>query len=80
MIARTFSATLLGVNAVEIEIECREAEGNQFRMTVVGLPNAAVKDSRDRALICRSHCHSSPGGDSPLKPEGVQHNRGAYAG
>jgi len=50
MIARTFSATLLGVNAVEIEIECHEAEGNQFRMTVVGLPDAAVKESRDRVM------------------------------
>lgn len=50
MIARTFSATLLGVNAVEVEIECHEAPGNQFRITVVGLPDAAVKEARDRVI------------------------------
>lgn len=50
MIARTFSATLLGVNAVEVEIECHEAPGNQFRITVVGLPDAAVKEARDRVM------------------------------
>lgn len=50
MIARTFSATLLGVNAVEVEIECHESPGTQFRMTVVGLPDAAVKEARDRVM------------------------------
>jgi magnesium chelatase family protein len=50
MIARTFSATLLGVNAVEVEIECHESPGNQFRITVVGLPDAAVKEARDRVM------------------------------
>jgi magnesium chelatase family protein len=50
MIARAFSATLLGVNATEVEIECHEANGNQFRITVVGLPDTAVKESRDRVV------------------------------
>src|ERR1700748_3098340 len=50
MIARAYSSTLLGVNAVEVEIECHEANGNQFRMSVVGLPDAAVKESRDRVM------------------------------
>lgn len=50
MIARTFSATLLGVNAVEVEIECHHAEGNSFRITVVGLPDTAVKEARDRVI------------------------------
>lgn len=50
MIARTFSATLLGVNAVEVEIECHEAFGNQFRMTVVGLPDTSVKEARERVM------------------------------
>lgn len=50
MIARTYSATLIGVNAVEVEIECHHAEGNNFRITVVGLPDAAVKEARDRVI------------------------------
>ena len=51
MIARTHSATLLGVNAVEVEIECHEAPANNsFRLTIVGLPDASVKESRDRVM------------------------------
>ncbi|TLD71213.1 ATP-binding protein [Phragmitibacter flavus] len=50
MIARTYSATLLGVNAVEVEIECHESHGNQFRITIVGLPDTAVKEARDRVM------------------------------
>ena len=50
MTARTYSATLLGVNALEVEIESSEAPGLQFRMSIVGLPDAAVKESRDRVL------------------------------
>jgi magnesium chelatase family protein len=45
MIARAYSATLLGVNATEVEIECHEANGNQFRITVVGAPDALMKES-----------------------------------
>jgi magnesium chelatase family protein len=48
MIARTHSATLLGVNAVEVEIECHHVDGNHFRITVVGLPDMAVKEARER--------------------------------
>ncbi|MFZ4765642.1 MAG: magnesium chelatase domain-containing protein, partial [Roseimicrobium sp.] len=51
MIARTHSATLLGVNAVEVEIECHETpSNNNFRLTIVGLPDASVKEARDRVM------------------------------
>ncbi len=50
MVARTYSATLVGVNAVEIEIESHEGLGNGPRMIVVGLPDTAVKESRDRVM------------------------------
>ena len=53
MIARTYSATLVGVNAVEVEIESHEAGGNP-RMVIVGLPDTAVKESRDRVLAAIS--------------------------
>lgn len=56
MIARTFSATLLGVNAVEVEIESSESPGLQFRMSIVGLPDTAVKESRDRVLSALRAC------------------------
>src|SRR6478672_6419887 len=60
MIARTHSATLLGVNAVEMEIECNEADGNQFRCTIVGLPDLAVKEARDRVLAAVRNGQSTP--------------------
>lgn len=49
MVARTYSATLVGVNAVEVEIESHEAGGTS-RMFIVGLPDAAVKESRERVV------------------------------
>ncbi len=53
MVARTYSATLVGVNAVEVEIESHEAGGNP-KMVIVGLPDTAVKESRDRVLAAIS--------------------------
>ena len=50
MVARTYSATLVGVNAVEVEIETHEGYGNGPRFIIVGLPDAAVKESRDRVM------------------------------
>jgi hypothetical protein len=50
MIIRTHSATLLGVNAIEVEIECHEAYAQPFRVGIVGLPDTAVKEARDRVM------------------------------
>lgn len=47
MIARTYCATLVGVNAVEIEVESHDGGGNP-RLIIVGLPDASVKESRER--------------------------------
>ena len=53
MVARTYSSTLVGVNAIEVEIESHEAGGNP-RMVIVGLPDTAVKESRERVLAAIS--------------------------
>lgn len=42
-IALTYSVTLVGVNAVEAEVESNNAGGNP-RMMMVGLPGEAQKD------------------------------------
>lgn len=55
MIARTYSATLVGVDAVEVEIESHDAGGNP-KMFIVGLPDAAVKESRERVTAAISSC------------------------
>ena len=55
MIARTYSATLVGVDAMEVEIESHDGGGNP-RMFIVGLPDASVKESRERVTAAISSC------------------------
>ncbi len=47
MLARVFSATLLGVEAILLTVECDIAPGLPQILTV-GLPDAAVRESSDR--------------------------------
>ena len=47
MFTRLYSGALAGVDAVEVEIEVNEGGGDP-KMIIVGLPDAAVKESRDR--------------------------------
>ena len=62
MIVRVFSAALQGVDATEVEIEVHEARGDP-RMIIVGLPDTAVRESRDRVL-------TAIGNSGFLKPDG----------
>ncbi len=55
MVARTYSATLVGVNAVEIEIESHDGGGNP-KMIIVGLPDTSVKESRERVAAAIASC------------------------
>jgi magnesium chelatase family protein len=55
MVARTYSATILGVNAVEVEIESHDGGGNP-KMFIVGLPDASVKESRERVTAAIASC------------------------
>jgi magnesium chelatase family protein len=50
MAARTYSATIVGVDAIEVEVESHEGLGQGPRLVIVGLPDAAVKESRDRVM------------------------------
>jgi magnesium chelatase family protein len=47
MLAKIYSAAVYGVDAYEIEIEVNGAHGDPA-IVIVGLPDAAVKESRDR--------------------------------
>ncbi|MCP4848156.1 MAG: YifB family Mg chelatase-like AAA ATPase [Verrucomicrobiaceae bacterium] len=47
MFSRLYSGALVGVDAVEVEIEVNEGGGDP-KMIIVGLPDTAVKESRDR--------------------------------
>ena len=49
MIAKTFSATMLGIDAHLIEVEVDVSVGMSV-FNIVGLPDGTIKESRDRIL------------------------------
>jgi magnesium chelatase family protein len=48
MPAKVYSAAVVGVEAFEVEIEVHAGWGNTDKIAVVGLPDTAVKESKDR--------------------------------
>ncbi len=55
MIARVYSAGVIGVDGFEVVVECEVAGGlNNFE--VVGLPETAVKESRTRVRAAMLSC------------------------
>src|SRR5260370_7349245 len=48
MASKVYSAAVVGVDAIEIEVEVHAGWGEEGRVTVVGLPDTAVRESRDR--------------------------------
>src|ERR1700680_3220366 len=54
MLAKIYSAAVYGVDAYEIEIEVNGAGGDP-KVIIVGLPDTAVKESRDRATTAISN-------------------------
>jgi len=54
MITRVFSAAVVGIEATEIEIEVHTGPGEPS-IIVVGLPDAAVKESKDRVIAALSN-------------------------
>lgn len=61
MLNKTFSAALTGIEAVPVEIEVNASgNGEQDFVSIVGLPDAAVRESRERvksALISSGYAH-----------------------
>ena len=61
---RVFSAALHGVEAIQVEVEVNSTKSHEFRLNLVGLPDAAVRESTQRVL--------SALGNSSLKwPDGT---------
>jgi len=54
MITRVFSAAVVGIDATEIEIEVNAGPGTP-QIVVVGLPDTAVKESKDRVIAALSN-------------------------
>jgi len=55
MPSKVYSAAVMGVDAFEVEIEVHAGWGPEGRISVVGLPDTAVKESRDRVLSALSN-------------------------
>jgi magnesium chelatase family protein len=56
MLARIHSAAIVGIDAVPCEVEIDVASGGFERSTIVGLPDAAVKESIDRVKSAIVNC------------------------
>jgi magnesium chelatase family protein len=57
MLAKTFSTAINGVDAYTVEIEINATgEGEQTNVSIVGLPDTAVKESRDRVRSALQSC------------------------
>ncbi len=50
MLAKVYSAAVHGVDGYEVEIETHCGGGEKTLVVIVGLPDAAVKESKDRVL------------------------------
>ena len=48
MLAITHSATIIGIDAHPVQVEVNTGEDGEPKIVVVGLPDAAVKESTDR--------------------------------
>ncbi len=58
MPAKLYSAALWGINAKIVEVECDLAPG-LFNFSIVGLPDAAVKESKDRVAAALKNSGAS---------------------
>lgn len=57
MLSKTFSASILGVDAVKIEVEVNTTgQGENTVVSIVGLPDTAVKESKDRIRSAIMSC------------------------
>ena len=69
MLGITQSAALVGVDAHPVQVEVNTGEAGELKFILVGLPDAAVKESQDRVFsamansgirrVATSLCHSS---------------------
>lgn len=55
MLSKIFSATTVGIEARQIEIEVDIARGLPA-IVIVGLPDAAIRESRDRVKSAIKKC------------------------
>ncbi len=57
VLTRITSAALFGLEAVPIEIEVDGKQSDKSHLIIVGLPDAAIKESKDRIFSALRHSH-----------------------
>lgn len=58
--ARVTSAVLWGIEAREVAVEVQLREGQKLQITLVGLPDTAVKEAKERVAAALSHSGLMP--------------------
>src|SRR5215471_12396461 len=58
MLYKTLSAAVYGIDAniIQVEVDCSSIKTDQDHFHTVGLPDAAVRESRDRVRAARKNC------------------------
>ena len=57
MLTKTYSAAVAGVDALPVEVEVNATgRGDESNVSIVGLPDAAIKESRDRIRSALQSC------------------------
>jgi magnesium chelatase family protein len=56
MLFKTFSASVFGIDAYLVEVEADVSSSYQGSFDVVGLPDIAVKESRERIKSALRNC------------------------
>src|SRR6266853_3621221 len=55
MLAKVFSAAVFGVDAYDLDVEVSDNGGQKDAIVIVGLPDAAVREARDRVKTAISN-------------------------
>ena len=58
MLYRTLSASVIGIESrlIEVEVDASPASSGESRYSTVGLPDAAVRESRERLNAAMRNC------------------------
>jgi magnesium chelatase family protein len=58
MLYKTLSAAVYGIdaNSIQVEVDCSGIKCDQDHFHTVGLPDAAVRESRDRVRAALKNC------------------------
>ena len=60
MLARTLCFALVGIQGEPVTVEADVTQSNSFQFAMVGLPDAAVKESRERVFSALKNSGFTP--------------------